>query len=65
MEKSKLLSQSKAEHMYVLVAKYKKSNLTQREFCEKEKISVGVIQYWMKKKGAQIKCIRPSKHILL
>jgi len=54
MEKYKLPSQSKAERMYALVAKYKKSNLTQREFCKNEKISVGVLQYWMKKKEAQI-----------
>src|SRR5690625_7416845 len=54
MEKSKSPSQSKTEHMFALVTKYKKSNLTQKEFCEKEKISVGVLQYWMKKKRAQI-----------
>src|SRR5690625_2642924 len=54
MEKSKSPSQSKTEHMFALVTRYKKSNLTQKEFCEKEKVSTGVLQYCLTKRRARI-----------
>jgi hypothetical protein len=35
-----------------LVEQYVESGLTQREFCERQRISIGTLQYWLRRIGA-------------
>jgi len=44
-----------------LVAQYAASGNTQREFCERRRISVGTLQYWLRKVAAEEIDQRPAE----